>query len=116
VTSKQVAVQSFGVLTALLDSADHKADAEPDRLVGVVGSGQVFGLVDDEHAVRQLSEDEVTDTLAKIAERPYCLLSLEIVENPWLDPAALPAQDRFTCLSPTEYNELRNRLYMQPSP
>lgn len=71
---------------------------------------------DDEHGVRQLTEDEVTDTLAKIAARPYCLSSLEFVDNTYLDPADLPPLDRFTCLSPTEYNDLRNRLAGQPTP
>jgi hypothetical protein len=67
----------------------------------------------DDHSVRQLSADEITDTLAKIAARPYCLLSLEYVDNPTLDPQSLPPLDRFTCLSPSDYNDLRNRLSMQ---
>jgi hypothetical protein len=89
------------------------AQAYDHRFVFSATSGVEF---DDDHGVRELSDDEVTDTLAKIAARPYCLLSLEIVETTWLDPAELPPLDRFTCLSPTEYNDLRNRLYSQPSP
>jgi len=89
------------------------AQAYDRRFIFSATSGVEF---DDDHGVRELTEDEVTDTLAKIAQRPYCLLSLAIVENTWLDPATLPPLDRFTCLSPTEYNDLRNRLYGQPSP
>jgi len=49
-----------------------------------------------DHTLRDLAADEVTDTLAKIAARPYCLLSLEIVDYPALDPTNLPPLDRFT--------------------
>jgi hypothetical protein len=83
------------------------------RFIFAATSGIEF---DDDHALRELSEDEVMDTLAKIALRPYCLLSLEIVDNPVLDPATLPPPERFTCLSPTEYNDLRNRLAGQAAP
>ena len=67
----------------------------------------------DDHSVRQLSADEITDTLANIAARPYCLLSLEFVDNPALDPQNLPPPAQFTCMSPTEYNDLRDRLSTQ---
>jgi hypothetical protein len=70
-------------------------------------SGIEYG---DDYSVRQLSTDEVTATLAKIAARPYCLLSLKFVDNPTLDPNNLPPLDQFTCMSPTDYNTLRNSL------
>jgi hypothetical protein len=83
------------------------AQAYDHRFIFSATTGIEF---DDAHAVRELSADEVTDTLAKIAARPYCLLSLEIVDKPALDSTNLPPLDRFTCLSPSEYNDLRNRL------
>jgi hypothetical protein len=83
------------------------AQAYDHRFVFTQTSGIEF---DDQHGVRELSPDEVTDTLAKIAARPYCLLSLTFVDNPRLDPTALPPLDHFTCMSPTEYNDLRNSL------
>ena len=64
----------------------------------------------DDHSVRVLTQDEVTATLAKIAARPYCLLSLEFVDNPTLDPNNLPPADQYTCMSPTDYNALRDSL------
>jgi hypothetical protein len=65
----------------------------------------------DDHSVRALSAAEVQETQTLIAERQYCLLSLEFVDNPWLDPNEdLPPLDRFTCLSPAEYYALQNEL------
>jgi hypothetical protein len=83
------------------------AQAYDHRFIFSATSGVEYG---DDHSVRQLSTDEVTDTLAQIAARPYCLLSLELVDNPALDPNDLPPLDRFTCLSPSDYNDLRNSL------
>jgi hypothetical protein len=83
------------------------AQAYAHRFVFSATSGVEYG---DDHSVRQLSADEVTETLAQIAARPYCLLSLEFVDNPALDPTDLPPVDRFTCMSPSDYNTLRNSL------
>lgn len=73
-----------------------------------------YGLeLTDDRSFRELTADEVEDTLAKIAARPYCLLALEIVDDVTIDPDQRPPHDRFTCMSPEEYTELRNRLWME---
>jgi hypothetical protein len=87
------------------------AQAYDHRFVFSSTNGIEYG---DDHSVRVLTTDEITDTLAKIAARPYCLESLTFVDNPTLDPANLPPLSNFTCMSPTEYNDLRNRLSMTP--
>jgi hypothetical protein len=83
------------------------AQAYDHRFVFSTTNGIEYG---DDHSVRQLTTDEITDTNTKIAARPYCLLSLELVDNPTLDPSNLPPLSEFTCMSPTDYNALRNRL------
>jgi hypothetical protein len=68
----------------------------------------------DDHTVRKLSADEIATAQAAITARQYCLLKLEFVPNVWLDSSKLPPLDQFTCMSPTEYNALVNRLQMMP--
>ena len=64
----------------------------------------------DGHTVRVLSEAEVEETRALVAARPFCLLTLEYVDNPTIAPGALPPPEDFTCMSPGEYTELLQRL------
>jgi len=66
----------------------------------------------DDHDFRALTGDEISETNAQIAARKYCLLKLEFVTNPTLDPSSLPPSDQFTCLSPEEYSALVSRLLM----
>jgi hypothetical protein len=70
-------------------------------------AGIEFG---EDHSVRELSAEEVKETTQQIAAREYCLLSLELVDNALLDPNDLPPADEFTCMSPQEFYDLRNRL------
>ena len=65
----------------------------------------------DDHQLRELTAEEVTETKEQIAAREYCLLSLELVENVLLDPDDLPPAEDFTCMTPKEYQELSNRLH-----
>jgi hypothetical protein len=57
--TKQFAVQSIGVLTATTQDSGGAAQQHeelPDSLVRVIGSGQLFGLIDDEQAVLLCTE------------------------------------------------------------
>lgn len=68
----------------------------------------------DDHSIRKLSADEIATTQAAIVARQYCLLELAFVPDVRLDPDQLPPLDQFTCMSPTEYNALINRLLTMP--
>ncbi|HET9957932.1 MAG TPA: hypothetical protein VFQ61_25715 [Polyangiaceae bacterium] len=73
--------------------------------------GERLGIeYDDEHEIRALSPEEVSDTLAEIRARPVCLQRLELADDVNLDPKSPPAVEDFTCMSPEEYGALRNRL------
>jgi hypothetical protein len=65
------------------------------------------------HQVRSLSESELAETRARIAERPICLLSVDLVDDTRVDYDTLPDAQAVTCLTPAEYQkrlqELLNR-------
>jgi hypothetical protein len=62
------------------------------------------------HSFRSLSAEEIADTRAHIAERPLCLLSLELVRDTRVDYADVADAREVTCMSPMEYQERLNEL------
>jgi hypothetical protein len=62
------------------------------------------------HSIRMLSADEIAATRTKIAQRPVCLLSLELVDNVNVNLSALPNDAQLTCMSPSEYQERLSAL------
>jgi hypothetical protein len=65
------------------------------------------------HSVRILGADEIADTRARIAERPVCLLSTELVSDTRVDPDTLSDARDVVCMSPTEYQQRLNELSNQ---
>lgn len=55
----------------------------------------------------ELSEEQVAETRAAIAARPICLLSLDLVPNVWVNPNDLPEDPEVTCVTPEQYEQLR---------
>jgi hypothetical protein len=65
------------------------------------------------HSLRSLSEDEIAETRARIAERPICLLSQELLSDTRVDYDTLPDAKAVMCLSPTEYQSRLAQLLNQ---
>ena len=69
----------------------------------------------DTHSLRSLSADEVAATRARIAERPTCMLSLDLTSDPSVNYDTLPNAKSVLCLSPTEY-QVRYAEKLNPKP
>jgi hypothetical protein len=65
------------------------------------------------HEVRPLEADEIAATRARIAERPICLLSLDLMQNVSVDYRSLTQARELTCMSPQVYQERLNQLLQQ---
>jgi hypothetical protein len=70
----------------------------------------------EDFSVRALSEDEVVDVNEAIAARPYCLLSLDLVMNTYVDPNEIPNDAEATCMSAEEYSQRQNELLNPETP
>jgi len=64
-------------------------------------------------SIRLLSEDELAETRARIAERPTCMLSLDFVDDASVNYDNVLNARSVLCLSPTEY---QTRLQQRSSP
>ncbi|HKO90618.1 MAG TPA: hypothetical protein VJU61_05675, partial [Polyangiaceae bacterium] len=67
----------------------------------------------DSHALRVLEADEVATIRTRIAERPICLLSLDVLQNVSVDYNALSEAREVTCMSPKVYGERLNQLLLE---
>lgn len=63
-----------------------------------------------DHALRLLTADEVTAIQERIAARPICVLSEELVDNVYVDPTTLTQDATVTCMSPEEYHRIAQEL------
>jgi len=80
---------------------------------------QVIGVAAiADHSIRELTASEVEETQAKIAARPICLLTLELVDNISVDYKNLPKDAAVTCFTPAEYSAAldEKRKATQPTP
>ncbi len=69
------------------------------------------------HSIRLLSEDELAETRARIAERPTCMLSLDFIDGTGVDYDAVLDANSVKCLSPSEYRTLlQQRSNPTPTP
>ncbi len=65
----------------------------------------------EEYSYRMLSEEELAETRAAIAERTICLLSLDFVPNPYaIDYANLPEQVEVVCVHPNDFAALQQAV------
>jgi len=65
------------------------------------------------YEVRALAAEEVAATRARIAERPICLLSLDLMQNVSVDYRSLTEPREVTCMSPQVYQERLDQLLLQ---
>lgn len=65
------------------------------------------------HEVRTLDADEIAGTRARIAERPICLLSQELMDDTSVDYDQLPDVKAMVCLTPSDYQKRLNELLNQ---
>lgn len=81
-----------------------------NRLILTTGSVEFA----DDHTIQLLSDEEVTATRELIAQRSFCLLSEELVDNAYVDPNDLPNQAVVKCMSQEEYWRRSNELAISP--
>jgi len=60
-----------------------------------------------------LEADEIAATRARIAERPFCLLSLDLMQNVSVDYRSLTQARELTCMSPQVYQQRLSQLLQQ---
>lgn len=71
---------------------------------------------DEEHAIRLLSDEEVTALREQIDARPICVLSDELLDNTYVDPQTLPDDATVTCMSVDEYYAHSQALMTDSAP
>ncbi|HMA92236.1 MAG TPA: hypothetical protein VKP30_06095, partial [Polyangiaceae bacterium] len=63
-----------------------------------------------DRTITRLTEAEITELIARRAERPICLLSQQRVDSTSVDFRAKPDLSRMVCYSPKEYQEALSKI------